>query len=720
MQFFITCPKGFEDLLLTEIQTLGGQDCKSTVAGVSCDGPLELGYKIALQSRLANRLLWCLSKETIETGDDLYDVVKDIPWRSLTHDTSSLAVDFTGSNRAINNTQYGALRVKDAIVDYWREAGFERPNVNKQDPDIRINARLSKGVVTIALDFVGGSLHQRGYRQEQGIAPLKENLAAAILLRMGWPKIAAAGGSLIDPMCGSATFLTEAALMALDIAPGLFRSAWSFEKFKIHNTQQWEALLEQAKAHQQLALSKPLPPIWGFDMHPPVLRAANHNIARAQLQNHVQVGHNALSQLRCDDEWPKGIILTNPPYGERLGEVEALKTTYLQLAQVAKDYFAGWTIGVFTGNPELAQNMRMRASKKNKLFNGALPCELQQFEILAASEATLRKGEATNERPIIIKLTDGATMIANRLRKNIKALKPWLKNAQSNCYRIYDADMPEYAAAIDLYDGHIHLQEYAAPKTINPEAARLRFNEIVSAVCAVFETTPDEIAIKRRERNKGDKQYQRFEESDSQDIQVEEGRAKLWVNLSKYLDTGLFLDHRPLRLKIAEQVYGKRFLNLFCYTATATVHAALGGAKKTVSVDMSKTYLAWAEKNFALNHITMATNQLIQSDCNKYLANCREGFDVIMLDPPSFSNSKRMEDVLDIQRDHVQLINRCMDLLLPGGVLYFSNNLRTFKLSADELSQFDVQDITHQTIDKDFLRNAKIHQCFEIRAKTGN
>ncbi|WP_394203021.1 bifunctional 23S rRNA (guanine(2069)-N(7))-methyltransferase RlmK/23S rRNA (guanine(2445)-N(2))-methyltransferase RlmL [Marinagarivorans algicola] len=717
MQFFVTCPKGFEDLLLTEIMALGGQDCKSTVAGVSCDGPLELGYKIALNSRLANRLLWCLSKEAIETGDDLYDVVKDIPWRSLTRESSSFAVDFTGSNRAINNTQYGALRIKDAIVDYWRDEGFERPNVSKQDPDIRINARLSKGVVTIALDFVGGSLHQRGYRQEQGIAPLKENLAAAILLRMSWPDVAAAGGSLIDPMCGSGTFLTEAALMALKIAPGMFRGHWSFEHFKVHNVYEWETLLKEAKAHQQQAITQPLPPIIGFDMHPPVLRSANHNIERAGLQNCVSVGHNALSQLRCDPEWPKGLILTNPPYGERLGEIEALKGTYLQMAQVAKEYFAGWTIGVFTGNPELAQNMRMRASKKNKLFNGAIACELQQFKILDASEATLRKGEATNERPIIVKLSDGATMIANRLRKNMKALKPWLKNTPTDCYRIYDADMPEYAAAIDWYAGHIHLQEYAAPKTVNPQAARVRFNEIVSAVCAVFEITPDDIAIKTRERNKGDKQYQKFEDADAQDIQVQEGNARLWVNLHKYLDTGLFLDHRPLRLKMANEVYGKRFLNLFCYTASATVHAALGGAKKTVSVDMSKTYLAWAERNFALNHISTATNEFVQSDCSQYLANCREGFDVIMLDPPSFSNSKRMEDVLDIQRDHVALIKRCMEVLLPGGVLYFSNNLRSFKLAIDELSDFTIKDITRETIDKDFARNSKIHQCFEIRQK---
>ena len=717
MQFFVTCPKGFEDLLLDEMQSLGADDCKQTIAGVSCGGDLAFAYRAVLHSRLANRVLWSVSKALIETGDDLYGAAKAVDWRSICRPESSFAVDFSGSNRAINNTQFGALRVKDAIVDYWREAGFERPNVDKESPDIRFNVRLNRGEVTIALDFAGGSLHQRGYRQEQGAAPLKENLAAAILLRMGWPAVAAAGGSLIDPMCGSGTFLTEAALMALDVPPGVYREHWAFENLSVHDSGIWQEQYQAAKEKLVSAADKPLPPIYGFDKHPPVLRSANNNIQRASLKGKVFVEHNALSQLRCASEWPIGLIVTNPPYGERLGEVEDLKGTYLQMAQVAKEYFSGWTLGVFTGNPELAQHMRMRASKKNKLFNGAIPCELQQFKLLAASEATLRKGEATSERPINLKLTDGAQMVANRLRKNIKALKPWLKKTGNTCYRIYDADMPEYSAAIDIYAGEVHLQEYAAPKTIKPNAAKARFNEIQSAVCSVFEKLPDEIAVKTRERNKGDRQYEKYALADNPDIKVTEGHASFWVNLYKYIDTGLFLDHRPLRLKIAEEVFGKSFLNLFCYTASASVHAALGGAKRTVSVDMSNTYLAWAKRNYELNRISEESHLLVQMDAIKYLASCREGFDVIMLDPPSFSNSKRMDDVLDIQRDHVALIKRCMDVLLPAGTLYFSNNLRSFKLEESDLERFNVENITTESIDVDFSRNTKIHQCYAITHK---
>ena len=718
MQFFVTCPKGIEDLLFSELESFGAESLKQTVGGIACTGELSLVYQIVLHSRLANRLLIPLAKAEISQADDLYHAANAIPWRDHFKASHSFAVDFTGTNRSINNTQFGALRVKDAIVDYWRDAGFERPNVDKSNPDYRLNVRLHRGEATISLDFVGGSLHQRGYRQEQGVAPLKENLAAALLLRMDWPRIAKEGGSLIDPMCGSGTFLTEGALMAADIPPGVFREDWPFENWQGHDATQWQLLHQKAQAQLQVGLEKELPPILGFDKHPPVLRSANNNIVRAQLRNHVKVAHNSLAQLRCEEHWPQGIIITNPPYGERLGEVEALKGTYLQMAKITKAFFTGWTLGVFTGNPELSQHMRMRSSKRNKFYNGAIPCELQQFKLLAADDATLREGEATHERPKIYRMTDGAQMVANRLRKNRKALKPWLKQANTDCYRLYDADMPEYAAAVDWYAGAIHLQEYAAPKTVDANAAKVRFNEIVAAVCDVFEVEPEDIAMKRRERNKGDKQYERFDLDRTPDQVVQEGKAKLWVNLHQYLDTGLFLDHRPLRLRIAQEVTGKRFLNLFSYTATASVHAALAGAEKTVSVDMSKTYLAWAKRNFDLNHIGESRHHLIQSDCFKYLEQCREGFDVIMLDPPSFSNSKKMEGVLDVQRDHVVLIKRCMDILLPGGILYFSNNLRTFKLDRESLERYDIEDISAQTIDKDFARNTKIHQCFKIQKAT--
>jgi 23S rRNA (guanine2445-N2)-methyltransferase / 23S rRNA (guanine2069-N7)-methyltransferase len=196
---------------------------------------------------------------------------------------------------------------------------------------------------------------------------------------------------------------------------------------------------------------------------------------------------------------------------------------------------------------------------------------------------------------------------------------------------------------------------------------------------------------------------------------VQEGHAKFWVNLIDYLDTGLFLDHRPLRLKIAEHSQGKKFLNLFCYTATASVHAALGGATESTSVDMSNTYIDWARRNFELNKINLYAHKLVQADCLQWLNECRNGYDLIMLDPPTFSNSKRMEGVLDVQRDHVALVTRCMELLNTNGRLYFSTNLRGFKLDRESLAKYQLDDITASTIDVDFERNPKIHHCYLIQ-----
>jgi len=406
-------------------------------------------------------------------------------------------------------------------------------------------------------------------------------------------------------------------------------------------------------------------------------------------------------------------VVCNPPYGERLGEVEALKETYLAIADMSKRQFPGWTLAVFTGNPELAREMRLRPKRVNKFFNGPLPCELYAFELLSVEQATLRR-----DRDLVREedLSEGALMVANRIKKNLRKLVAWLKTAETSAYRVYDADLPEYAAAVDLYDGMVHVQEYAAPKTIPEEVSQRRLRELLSAVAYVFAVSQKNIAVKTRQRNRGAQQYEKLDESGEFSI-VNEGQCKFWVNLHDYLDTGLFLDHHPLRRRLFADARGKRFLNLFCYTATATVHAALGGASQSVSVDMSNTYLDWAARNFSLNSINRDRHQLVQADCLKWLNQCRQGFDLIMLDPPTFSNSKRMEGVLDVQRDHVAMIKRCMELLNPGGKLYFSTNLRSFKLDFDSLDGFSVEDISAQTIDVDFSRNPKIHRCFLLQQK---
>lgn len=311
-------------------------------------------------------------------------------------------------------------------------------------------------------------------------------------------------------------------------------------------------------------------------------------------------------------------------------------------------------------------------------------------------------------------LDPGAQMLANRLQKNLRTLGKWTRREDVMCYRLYDADMPEYAFAIDCYGERVHLQEYQAPASVAEEKVLLHRTQAVAAVKAVLGTRDDHLVLKTRQRQKGSAQYQ-AQESPGYDFVAREGAARYWINLERYLDTGVFLDHRPVRRFIHDQAQDKRFLNLFCYTATATVQAALGGARSSLSIDLSNTYLDWARRNFQLNELDQNRHRLIQKDCIQYLRHSKDRFDLIFLDPPTFSNSKRTDNVLDIQRDHVELIRNAMRLLAPDGLLIFSTNHRRFKLDHPALSRYPIEDWTAQSFDPDFARNTKIHQVWLIR-----
>ncbi|GAA6152698.1 bifunctional 23S rRNA (guanine(2069)-N(7))-methyltransferase RlmK/23S rRNA (guanine(2445)-N(2))-methyltransferase RlmL [Pseudoteredinibacter isoporae] len=744
--FFATCAKGLEELLLAEIEGLGAGPARQTVAGVYFGelaerDSLEGAYRVCLWSRLANKVLLPLKSLPANTADAMYDAAAGIPWEEYLSPNGSLLVDFIGTDRVINNSQFGALKIKDAVVDRLRDRFGSRPSVSKQYPDLRINARLHRGKVALSLDMSGDSLHRRGYRQQQGLAPLKENLAAAILLRAGWPRMVADARTqgtverlaLLDPMCGSGTILIEGALMAADIAPGLARPTFGFESWLNHQSDVWLAIREEALKRRQQGMALAMPQFLGFDQDAKVLRAAKFNAQRAKLERHIQftlqsVEHLAVQQLKDIDH---GLVLSNPPYGERLGEIDTLGELYRGLGDRLKECCEGWQCGVFTGNPELGKTMGLRAHKRYKMFNGPLPSELLLIRVESsqfvnappkaiAPKATELQGGVLYRPREESELSDGAVMVLNRLRKNLKSLRKWAKASEIDCYRVYDADIPEYAAAIDVYGEYWHVQEYQAPRSIDEDKAKERFQEMVDAIVSGFQLNDEQISVKQRRRQSGKKQYESHRDRDEErrsKITVNEGRAQLAVNLWDYLDSGVFLDHRLVRKEVAELSYGKRLLNLFCYTGTVTVQAALAGAHSSVSVDMSRTYIDWARENLELNNISESRHALVQEDCFTYLNNCREAFDVIMLDPPSFSNSKRMSKVLDIQQDHVGLIKRCMDLLKPGGVLVFSNNLRSFKLDYEALDKFDIDDFSAASIDKDFQRNAKIHQCWLIQAK---
>lgn len=729
MKLFITCPKGVESLLLEELRSFDIPGLKETQAGVQVDADLETAYKICLWSRLANRVLLLLKEATATSTEALYNDIKSINWLDHIRPEGTLSVDFNGQNEAINNTHFGAMKVKDAIVDRVREETGRRPSVSKQHPDLRINVHLRRTSAQIAVDLSGESLHRRGYRLQTGAAPLKENLAAAILIRSGWHKDHQFS-QLVDPMCGAGTLLTEAAMMVADIAPGLLRRRWGFDRWCQHQSSIWQKIYNDAKERRKVGLANAHVSIKGFDADQQVISKAQANADALGIHNLVQFERCDLASLRLPNPEQNGLLVTNPPYGERLGETSSLRFLYSQLGDLLKAQAAHWRVGIFTSNPELGKVMGLRADKLYKLFNGPLPSQLLLFTVYPqaqsvedesvnySTESNLQQPEPsslTSVNPASAVLSDGAQMLENRLRKNLKQLSRWVKREGIEAYRVYDADLPEYAVAIDRYGDQLVVQEYAPPASIDSVKAFKRLQDALNVVSRVFEVGTDAITLKQRKRQQGSDQYQR-QTSQGDTLKVVEHGCQFEVNLRDYLDTGLFLDHRPVRKQVQSLAHNKRFLNLFCYTATASVHAAFGGAKTTTSVDMSATYLDWAKRNFELNQLPLSNASFIQADCIQWLDRPRsEQYDLIFMDPPTFSNSKRMNDVLDVQRDHVTLIQSAMRLLAKDGVLLFSNNYRRFKLDVDALKAYNIKDISAKSIDPDFKRNAKIHYCFEIR-----
>ena len=731
----LTSPKGLENLLLDEATALGLQDGREQVAAVQGQGSLETAYRLCLWSRLANRVLLVLGRFPVDSAETLYQAVRSIDWSEHLLPTGSLAVEFSGRGAGIDNTHFGALKVKDGIVDSLRAQSGQRPSVDKYQPDLRIHARLERGELVLSLDLSGFSLHQRGYRLQQGAAPLKENLAAAILIRAGWPRIAAEGGALADPMCGVGTFLVEAGMMAADIAPNLKREKWGFSNWLGHVPAIWKKLHEEAEARAAEGLARP--PLWirGYEADPRLIQPGRNNIERAGLADWVKIYQGELATFEPrPDQNQTGLVVCNPPYGERLGDEASLLYLYQHLGERLRQACLNWEAAVFTGAPELGKRMGIRSHKQYAFWNGALPCKLLLFKVLPEQFVTGRNEPAATqpapqarmiggqlvERPPAVRteparLSEGGQMFANRLQKNLKQLGKWARKAGVECYRLYDADMPEYALAVDLYRDWVHVQEYAPPRSIDPDKAQARLLDALAAIPQALDMDPARVVIKRRERQAGKKQYER-QDQQGQFMEVGEGGVKLLVNLTDYLDTGLFLDHRPLRLRIQQEAAGKRFLNLFCYTATATVHAAKGGARSTTSVDLSKTYLDWARRNLALNGFS-EKQRLEQGDVMAWLEADRGEYELIFIDPPTFSNSKRMEGVFDVQRDHVHLLDLAMARLAKGGVLYFSNNFRKFQLDPALEQRYAVEEISAQTIDQDFARNPKIHRAWRLTAR---
>lgn len=706
-------------MLLSELQTIGADDTKIHTGGVAFKGEIKLAYKACLWSRIASRILFQLKTFNIESDEDLYQQVYDIDWSQHFDVDNTIAIDCFSSHKTVNNSHFATLRIKDAVVDQFMKEINQRPSIDREHPEIRINAYLSDKQCMLYLDLSGDALHKRAYRQAAGSAPLRETLAASMLYRAKWQTFYEQGLPLYDPMCGSGTLLIEATMMAANIAPGLLRENYGFFHWKHFLQNDWDTLLDEAQAAKQHGLNNKII-IRGSDSDEVLVGIARKNIEAAGLSSLIKVTLQDATKDLSPPVNTAGLLITNPPYGKRIGQIQVLRTLYHRFGQQLKANFDGWVAVIITSEPELARSIGLRSFHKNTLFNGALKSVLYQYRINSGA-VSVSKDNTDTEGTASQVASEHAAMFINRLKKNYKHLKKWARKNSISCYRVYDADIPQYAVAIDIYAHWVHVQEYQAPKTIDKNKAFQRINDVIDVVADVLETKQDYVVLKTRKKQGGSSQYEKLDKKNHRTI-VKENDLKFYINMYDYIDTGLFLDHRKTREIIKGLAADRSFLNLFAYTGSVTVYAAAGGAKTTTTIDMSNTYLDWAQDNLALNDFVGDKHDFIRDDCLVWLSNAvkeKKKYQLIFIDPPTFSNSKKMSSSLDINRDHVQLLSDCLELLTSDGVIIFSTNAKGFKLDNDLTESCYIKEITSLTTTEDFRRKP-LHKCWCLAKEEKN
>ncbi len=733
---------GLEQVLAAELTEFGATDVQPGHRLVTFVGDQRLMYRANLGCRTAIRILKPIANFPADSERALYDGVQQIDWSRFLDPDRSLAIDPVVWSSFCTHSLFVAQLSKDAIVDQFRERTGRRPCVDRNAPDLRINIHLVENVATVYLDSSGDSLHLRGYRAKTGDAPLGEVLAAGILRLTEWDR----QSTLLDPMCGSGTFCIEAALLARNMAPGVIRRRFGFQTWKDYDRSLRDTVLAELRRGELPSLPFS---IVGSDIDAEVVSMARENARRAGVA--ADVRFETANAECCQPPTPTGTLVMNPPYDERL-KVDQIASFYRRIGDTFKQRFAGYTAWVFTGNLDAAKQIGLRPSRKVRLFNGPIECRLLRFDIYsgtrrtpsdlatpesaedaaaAAQDAAVESslGAAAAEMPglpaqvqveplsVPPRWRDQATMFRNRLDRMGKHWRKWARRQGITCFRLYDRDIPDVPLVIDWYEGQLHVAEFVRPHDRSEAEHRVWLDFIVRAAAEALGVDPDsQTYLKRRERQRGKSQYERQDDAGDM-LEVHEGGHKFLVNLSDYLDTGLFLDHRQTRAMVEADAAGKRFVNLFGYTGSFTVYAAAGGAATTTTVDLSNTYLNWARQNMRLNGFTGAAHQFVRDDAVAFLrhraARHEPPFDLAVVDPPTFSNSKRLTDVWDVQQHHAELLNLLLEQMAPGGKIYFSTNLRRFKLYEDALRHVTLREITAKTIPPDF-RNKRIHRCWTL------
>lgn len=787
-EFFATCLPGVESLLSDELHGLAVRKVRPLVGGAAFYGSPETVLRVCLWSRLAGRVNVVVGRVDASDADALYAGVRNLAWEEVLAERASIAVRANGVNGELRNTQFTALKVKDAVCDRLAEARGARPDVDAQAPDALIEVRLRDDRATIALDLSGASLARRSYLQpEDGPdAPVAVAQAAALLAALGAPERLAAGWGFLDPACDDGILLCEAAGLLADQAPGLVRDRWGFAGWARFDAAAWDDLLAEADDRLEAGLARMLGAegaasatvdapdqrtvrIVGLSASSPAVARARGHLRAAGLRAVASVEAVATEDADAVEERlvravertgaalgvgaaPALVVANVAPTGRAEDDARAVAEQAACVA-AARRAPAGSRFG-FVGAGGFSARFRTPAAERIEIGRGRAEAVLERFDAPPCEPAVIAVANPAGGTELSVEVNDAASaQFASRLRKVARERRKWAAREGVACYRLYDGDLPEYACAIDLYEGagdaegilYAHVAEYAPPKSVNPDVARARFEDVLAIVPAVLGIRPDHVFSKARLRARGGGQY-RDAGGRSYVTHTSEDGLVCEIDLGGYLDTGIFLDHRTTREMVGKMAAGKRFLNLFAYTGVATLHAAAAGAASTTTVDLSQTYLDWAARNLEANGFAaegdarveggragkgrggrkaasrgQGSHELVRADVVRWVQEARRGrrtWDLIFVDPPTFSNSKAMgRRTWDVQRDHAELLIGVSRLLAKDGLAVFSCNLRGFKPDREALAKCGVaiEDITASTIPHDFERNPRIHHCYLVR-----
>ena len=703
MNFVSTCAAGLEKLVADELNSFGARISGSKRGEIRWSASLQTGYRACLWSRFSSRLVLILAEFAIETGDDLYEAALPIAWEDHLLVDDSFSVDCVlGGGGPVRNSMYGALRIKDGIVDRFRERQGSRPEVSTQRPAVKVYLHIHEKQALLGLDLSGEGLHRRGYRAESGPAPLKENLAAAIIALSGWD----GQKPLIDPMCGSATLLIEAALIRADSAPGLGRTYYGFTGWRGHQKKLWAELVDEALEREAAADQQQWPPLIGYDGDRAAVRAARKNIAGAGFQDRVQVDRQEINQLRDTCETP-GFLVCNPPYGERLSDTQSIKHLYLRMGECFQRHFAHWRVTLFTAAPDYADRFRQRFDNSVKIFNGPLACRL-----FSGSPLPLADPEKVKDWQISTAMEGGeATELANRLKKNFRKFHPWACARELDWYRLYDRDLPQFNVSIDVVGGRFFISEFPIPAGKDPGLAARRFSEVTHTVRTLFNASRDQVAV---QRSRPAKKNSRKKGARHDQFEIREGDAVFLVGSEGDLDWPFHPDQRFVRKFLAQTMSGGNFLSLFDTSGGAAIGVALAGARKTVTLGISARNAAALVGNFSRNGLHPHNHHLCTDEVMGWLKRNRESFDLIYI----YFRQKRYRQAgsstFTVASDQRDLIELTLSSLAPGGRLVVSSVLPKFELDPTLTSSYDCRDMSRKLHSPDLRRGARNFRCWEI------